>query len=59
MAVKKLLGTHLLDAVKAFKKEIEIMKDVDHPNVVRCFGGCLKPPNVFIVMVNAQALLLI
>ena len=29
--------------------EIQILSRLNHPNVVRCYGGCLRPPRVFVV----------
>jgi serine/threonine protein kinase len=29
--------------------EIQILSRLNHPNVVRCLGGCLRPPRVFVV----------
>ena len=29
--------------------ELQIMARLNHPNIVRVFGGCLTPPNLFVV----------
>ncbi len=34
-------------------EEIKIMSRISHPNCVKCYGGCQKPPNIFIVEVKA------
>ena len=30
-------------------QEIQILSRLSHPNVVHCYGGCLRPPRVFVV----------
>ncbi|KAM9975096.1 hypothetical protein ACTFIW_008571 [Dictyostelium discoideum] len=35
--------------LKSFKNEVEIMKQIFHPNVVLCLGACTKPGKVMIV----------
>jgi hypothetical protein len=35
--------------VRSFREEVGIMCRLKHPNCVRCFGGRLQPPSVFLV----------
>ena len=32
-----------------FQIELQIMARLQHPNIVQVFGGCLTPPNLFVV----------
>jgi len=34
---------------ESFRKEIEIISLLSHPNIVKCLGGCSQPPNLCIV----------
>eukprot|EP01026_Neomeris_dumetosa_P012389 TRINITY_DN1431_c0_g1_i6.p1 TRINITY_DN1431_c0_g1~~TRINITY_DN1431_c0_g1_i6.p1 ORF type:complete len:538 (-),score=45.05 TRINITY_DN1431_c0_g1_i6:447-2060(-) len=36
--------------LKIFKEELVLMSKMRHPNIVRCYGGSLKPPNLAIVL---------
>ena len=31
------------------QQELQIMARLDHPNIVRVYGGCMSPPNLFVV----------
>ncbi|TVU26767.1 hypothetical protein EJB05_29328 [Eragrostis curvula] len=46
VAVKILLNQ---SAWNEFKQEICILREVDHPNIVRFIGSCTKPPQCYIV----------
>ncbi|RCV37188.1 hypothetical protein SETIT_8G042900v2 [Setaria italica] len=47
----KILNPENLDqnAWSEFKQEIYILREVDHPNIVRFIGSCTKPPQFYIV----------
>jgi len=32
-----------------FRKEIEILSSLNHPNILKCLGGCIQPSNLCIV----------
>lgn len=34
--------------------EIQILSRLSHPNVVHCYGGCLRPPRVFVVQGRSE-----
>lgn len=36
------------DMLRDFREEVEICKDMRHPNVVQVLGACTLPPNLFI-----------
>jgi serine/threonine protein kinase len=36
---------------ESFRKELEIISSLNHPNIVKCLGGCIQPPNLCIVTV--------
>ena len=43
-------GSHSVQ-LETFKREVDVLSMVDHPNVVKLYGACLCPPNnVFICM---------
>ena len=35
--------------LKTFKKEVEVLAKLQHPNIVHLFGACASPPSVFLV----------
>ena len=39
----------LTNSLKLPQIELQIMARLNHPNIVRVFGGCLTPPNLFVV----------
>ncbi|KAG2434231.1 hypothetical protein HXX76_007956 [Chlamydomonas incerta] len=50
--IKKTAGSSLADLqedMNALMHELHILRQVQHPNVVTLFGGCLKPPHIFLV----------
>lgn len=56
MAVK-LLNQTIIDGYAAltadmasFHHELSILSRLSHANIVRVYGGCMRPPNVFLVM---------
>ncbi|KAG1661182.1 hypothetical protein FOA52_005987 [Chlamydomonas sp. UWO 241] len=44
-------GEHHMDDddIESMQQELQIMARLCHPNVVRVFGGCMRPPNLFVV----------
>ncbi len=42
-------GGEDIEDVASMQHELQIMSRLDHPNVVRVFGGCLSQPNIFVV----------
>ena len=51
IALKKLPLAKLKDgALEDFQKEIALMKGLRHPNILQYLGGCLTPPDIFIVI---------
>jgi hypothetical protein len=46
----KILASQDKEAQKMFMKEVILLCKVQHPNVVKCFGACLKPPKLCFVM---------
>jgi len=51
VAIKVYSPTELTDEViDAFKKETEIMCKFQHPNVIKFYGICVKPPDVALVI---------
>jgi serine/threonine protein kinase len=50
VAVKKLHQQTLVDsALEEFKKEVEIMTHLRHPNIVLLMGACTEPGNLMII----------
>ena len=49
VAVKTVKGDITAEALSDLKKEIAILSQLRHPNVVLYLGCCTKPPNVCIV----------
>ncbi|KAL6658381.1 hypothetical protein ACP70R_003967 [Stipagrostis hirtigluma subsp. patula] len=50
VAVKILSPENLnQDAWSEFKQEICMLREVDHPNIVRFIGSCTKPPQFYII----------
>ncbi|KAG2448447.1 hypothetical protein HYH02_006339 [Chlamydomonas schloesseri] len=53
VAVKKLLDSCpanvLPQEMRTLLQEMAILTRARHPNIVRCYGGCLSPPQVFLV----------
>ncbi|KAG2447359.1 hypothetical protein HYH02_007687 [Chlamydomonas schloesseri] len=50
--IKKTAGSSLADLqedMNALMHELHILRQVQHPNVVTLYGGCLKPPHIFLV----------
>ncbi|GLC48078.1 hypothetical protein PLESTB_000712600 [Pleodorina starrii] len=50
--IKKTAGSSLADLqedMNALMHELHILRQVIHPNIVTLFGGCLKPPHIFLV----------
>ncbi|GFR47841.1 hypothetical protein Agub_g9621, partial [Astrephomene gubernaculifera] len=50
--IKKTAGSSLADLqedMNALMHELHILRQVNHPNIVTLFGGCLKPPHIFLV----------
>ena len=35
--------------INALIHELNILRQVNHPNIVTLHGGCLKPPHIFLV----------
>ncbi len=35
--------------LSSMQHELRIMSQLDHPNVIKVYGGCLRPPNLFVV----------
>ena len=44
-----LLTPYLEHVSLIFQIELQIMARLSHPNIVRVYGGCLTPPNLFVV----------
>jgi serine/threonine protein kinase len=34
---------------ESMQHELQIMARLCHPNIVRVYGGCMRPPNLFVV----------
>lgn len=34
---------------ESMQHELQIMARLAHPNIVRVYGGCMRPPNLFVV----------
>ncbi|GIL85195.1 hypothetical protein Vretimale_10814 [Volvox reticuliferus] len=53
VAVKKLLDGYpphqQPQEMRTLLQEMAILARARHPNIVRCYGGCLQPPQVFLV----------
>ncbi|KAK4766948.1 hypothetical protein SAY86_014699 [Trapa natans] len=50
VAIKILRSEHINEApANEFAQEVEILREVQHSNVVRFVGACMKPPNMCIV----------
>ncbi|GLI60535.1 hypothetical protein VaNZ11_002682 [Volvox africanus] len=53
VAVKKLLDGYpphqQLQEMRTLLQEMAILARARHPNIVRCYGGCLQPPEIFLV----------
>ncbi|OEL16095.1 Serine/threonine-protein kinase STY17 [Dichanthelium oligosanthes] len=50
VAVKVLNPENLnQNAWNEFKQEIYVLREVDHPNIVRFIGSCTKPPQFYII----------
>ncbi|GLI68385.1 hypothetical protein VaNZ11_012713 [Volvox africanus] len=50
--IKKTAGSSLTDLqedMNALMHELHILRQVNHPNIVTLYGGCLKPPRIFLV----------
>ncbi|GIM10042.1 hypothetical protein Vretimale_13794 [Volvox reticuliferus] len=50
--MKKAAGSSLADLqedMNALMHELHILRQVNHPNIVTLYGGCLRPPRVFLV----------
>ncbi|KAG2494936.1 hypothetical protein HYH03_006871 [Edaphochlamys debaryana] len=50
--IKKTAGSSLADLqedMNALMHELHILRQVNHPNIVTLYGGCLKPPHIFLV----------
>eukprot|EP01023_Acetabularia_acetabulum_P012509 TRINITY_DN15857_c0_g1_i1.p1 TRINITY_DN15857_c0_g1~~TRINITY_DN15857_c0_g1_i1.p1 ORF type:complete len:885 (-),score=159.66 TRINITY_DN15857_c0_g1_i1:99-2708(-) len=46
----ELSGKENKQHLKNFREGLVLMCKMRHPNVVKCFGGCLKPPRLAIVL---------
>jgi len=33
-------------SVEEFRSEVEILRGIDHPQIVRLYGACLSPPRM-------------
>lgn len=50
--IKKATGSSLADLqedIHALMHELNILRQVNHPNIVALYGGCLRPPHIFLV----------
>ncbi|KAA8494324.1 putative serine/threonine-protein kinase [Porphyridium purpureum] len=48
----KILNRKLIkdkQVIKDFKAEVNILCQLDHPNVIKCYGVCTQPPNYMVV----------
>ena len=45
------MSQHALDE---FRREVEILKGINHPHIVRLFGACLTPPRMALVQEYVQ-----
>ena len=37
------------DKIQELRNEIEIMKSMDHPNIVKYYGLCVRPPHICLI----------
>lgn len=49
VAVKVFSETNLVYDEQEIRREAALMSVLDHPNLVRYIGACLKPRNMFIL----------
>ena len=42
------------NVIRDFTEEMNIMARIKHKNIVRCFGGSMSPPKIFIVEVGGH-----
>eukprot|EP01026_Neomeris_dumetosa_P059916 TRINITY_DN56190_c0_g2_i3.p1 TRINITY_DN56190_c0_g2~~TRINITY_DN56190_c0_g2_i3.p1 ORF type:complete len:484 (-),score=44.14 TRINITY_DN56190_c0_g2_i3:484-1935(-) len=46
----EITGPHSRLMLKTFKEELALVAKMRHPNIVGCYGGCLQPPRLAIVL---------